>query len=360
MEVSGDNRWLATYGAVNPETGDYVEAPLRLWDLTTKDPGTKEPIALKGDTALMTGVVFSDDGQWMVSLGEKPMIWNLRAIFQDPEPILLEGHNGSVWAAAFSHDGRWLITGGAYRTVRMWDLTANNPSDTSEILGRHNRFGDIGVIAISPYDQWVVTGEGFQNYCEDCEAKIWNLGDGGSVNRLRATLVGHTEPIERILLTSDSQRAITASQDGTARIWDVRATGTVTDSIVLRGHTGAIVSAALSADNRWLVTGSEDGTARVWDLAASDPNERSVTLNGHKGPVTAVMIKADNNAIITTGADGTIRSWSLRVEELIERACSVVGRNLKREMANTSPVRPIAGHVTICRAIRLRTSYLAQ
>ena len=224
-----------------------------------------------------------------------------------------------------------MITGGADRTVRMWDLTANNPSDTSEILGRHNRFGDIGVIAISPYDQWVVTGEGFQNYCEDCEAKIWNLGDGGSVNRLRATLVGHTEPIERILLTSDSQRAITASQDGTARIWDVRNTGTLTNSIVLRGHTGAIVSTALSADNRWLVTGSEDGTARVWDLAASDPNERSVTLNGHKGPVTAVMIKADNNAIITTGADGTIRSWSLRVEELIERACSVVGRNLKRE-----------------------------
>ena len=222
IEVSGDNRWLATYGTVSPETGDYVEAPLRLWDLTTKDPGIEEPIALKGDIAQMTGVVFSDDGQWMVSLGEKPMIWNLRTIRQDPSAILLKGHDGEVWAAAFDHDGRWLITGGSDRTVRMWDLTTNNPSGTSEILGRHNRFGDIGVIAISPDDRWVVTGEGFGNYCEDCEAKIWDLDDSGSANRLRATLVGHTKPIKRILLTSDSQRAITASEDGTARIWDLR------------------------------------------------------------------------------------------------------------------------------------------
>jgi WD40 repeat protein len=331
IEVSGDNRWLATYGAPNPETGDYVGAPLRLWDLTTKDPWTKEPIALKGDTAQMTGVVFSEDGQWMVSLGEKPTIWNLRAILQDPEPILLGGHNGPVWTAAFSHDGRWLITGGSDRTVRMWDLTANNPSDTSEILGRHNRVGDIGVIAISPDDQWVVTGEGFRNYCTDCEAEIWNLGDGGSVNRLRATLVGHTAPIKQIIVTSDSQRAITVSEDSTARIWDVSATGTVTDSIVLRGHTGAIVSAVLSADNRWLVTDSKDGTARVWDLAASDPNQRSITLNGHEGGITAVLIRAANHTIITAGTDGTIRTWSLRAEDLIERACSVVGRNLQRE-----------------------------
>jgi len=335
LAISGDNRWLATHGAgdYDPVTGDLVETPLRLWDLTAANPAAGQPITIEIETSDFAGAVFSDDGQWMVSLGEKPMLRNLHTGAQDAEPILLKGHSSSIWAAAFSRDGRRLITGGSDRTVRIWDLTVSDPNSASEIIGRHN--GTVGAITISLNDQWVITAS------EDCQAKVWALGDGGANDRLHATLDGHSKPIQQIFITSDSQRIITTSADGTARIWDMSATGTVTNSIVLRGHTDAIVSAALSTDDRWLVTGSgsdmagidnsRDSTARVWDLTTKDPNQRSIILNGHKGGVTAVMIKADNRTIITAGGDGTIRTWSIGVEDLIERTCSVVGRNLKRE-----------------------------
>jgi WD40 repeat protein len=56
---------------------------------------------------------------------------------------------------------------------------------------------------------------------------------------------------------------VTASIDGTARVW--RADGTDTP-VVLKGHTEAVWQAAYSPDGQFIVTASDDGTARVWQV----------------------------------------------------------------------------------------------
>src|SRR5262249_8552872 len=38
------------------------------------------------------------------------------------ERVTLQGHKAAVQAAAFSPDGRFLVTGGADRSVRVWEL----------------------------------------------------------------------------------------------------------------------------------------------------------------------------------------------------------------------------------------------
>ncbi len=55
---------------------------------------------------------------------------------------------------------------------------------------------------------------------------------------------------------------VTASWDGTARIWDVK-TGTSTP---LEGHAARLDRAHFTPNGRQVMTASEDGTARVWDL----------------------------------------------------------------------------------------------
>ncbi|MBC8726785.1 hypothetical protein F6X37_36610, partial [Paraburkholderia sp. 31.1] len=72
---------------------------------------------------------------------------------------------------------------------------------------------------------------------------------------------------------------VTASADGTARVWDA-ATGEVIAK--LTGHQGPVFSAAFSPDGQRVVTASADGTARVWDAATG---EVIAKLTGHQGPV---------------------------------------------------------------------------
>jgi WD40 repeat protein len=75
----------------------------------------------------------------------------------------------------------------------------------------------------------------------------------------------------------DGPRIVTASQDGTARIWDA-----VSGRVIagLRGHARPVLSAAFSPDGSRIVTASQDRTARMWDVATG--KEISV-LRGHDG-----------------------------------------------------------------------------
>lgn len=66
----------------------------------------------------------------------------------------------------------------------------------------------------------------------------------------------------------DGKRIITASQDGTARVWEAESGR---ELLELRGHTNEVTSATFSPDGQRVLTGSLDGTARLW--AAASMNE---------------------------------------------------------------------------------------
>jgi WD40 repeat protein len=57
---------------------------------------------------------------------------------------------------------------------------------------------------------------------------------------------------------------LSASDDGTARVWRIDSAGEV---IILRGLTGKIVNAAFSADGTRIVTAGDAAAARVWRVS---------------------------------------------------------------------------------------------
>ena len=122
-------------------------------------------------------------------------------------------------------------------------------------------------------------------------------------NRLCSTLLGHEDRVACAAFSPDGTLIVTASRDGTARVWDA-ATGA--ELAILRGHAGPVVSATFGSDGTRIVTASEDATARVWDAATG---AELALLRGHGGPVVNATFGSDGTRIVTASEDKTARVW---------------------------------------------------
>jgi len=116
-------------------------------------------------------------------------------------------------------------------------------------------------------------------------------------------LSGHQGALVALAISHDGRWLVTASDDKTARLWDLTATDPAKTARVLSGHERAVRALAISPDGRWLVTGSDDKTARLWDLKADDPAKTAGVLLGHEGAVNALAISPNGRWLVTGGRD---------------------------------------------------------
>ncbi|AUX36286.1 MULTISPECIES: hypothetical protein [Sorangium] len=163
-------------------------------------------------------------------------------------------------------------------------------------------------------------------------------------NALFVTLRGHEQPLRAAVWSHDGQWVLSASDDGTARLWNAGGTG---DPVVFTGHGGPINTLAFSPDDKRVLTASEDGTARLWGAggnliavldAGGGPVRRAawspdggrvvtasadhvarihgvdgggvVELRGHAGALNAAVFFDDGARVLTASDDGTARVWA--------------------------------------------------
>jgi len=125
-------------------------------------------------------------------------------------------------------------------------------------------------------------------------------------------LVGHGGPLRGLAITADGNRALTASFDYAAMVWDLEARPPQPVQRLL-GHDGPVNDAAFVGTDRAL-TGSDDGTLALWDL---DSGEALRRLKGHAAKVVDVAVSPDGKRAASASWDRTVRVWRIADGALI-------------------------------------------
>ncbi|MBL8799988.1 MAG: tetratricopeptide repeat protein, partial [Planctomycetia bacterium] len=125
---------------------------------------------------------------------------------------------------------------------------------------------------------------------------------------------GHAEAVRAVAYSPEGRRILTASEDKTIRVWDIR-----TGKMVLRllGHTGGVTAIAVSADGNRVLSGSQDQTVRLWDAESGQEIRKFGATrffgggNAHAGAVVSVSFSPDGTRALSASWDKTVRLWDV-------------------------------------------------
>jgi WD40 repeat protein len=120
---------------------------------------------------------------------------------------------------------------------------------------------------------------------------------------------GHDGSVNTAVFSPDGKYVVTASSDGTARLWDLEGN----QLQVFEGHGGAVKSALLSPGGQYLITGSEDNTARVWNLNGI----RVYEFKGFNDIIHFASFSPDGKYVLIAPAKGPAQYRLLDPEEII-------------------------------------------
>jgi WD40 repeat protein/DNA-binding SARP family transcriptional activator len=266
-------------------------------------------------SSLIARVTFSPDGKRLATAGSDGVttLWDAatgRAMITITQRMA-DGETPKMSSGvAFSPDGLRLATASKYSvlpdfagTGKVWDVATGR-----ELLTLTGHTSGINAITYSPDGTRLATAG------NDATARLWDAASG----QLLHTFIGHTAEVVDIVFSPDGSRLATASLDRTAKVWDV-ATGR--ELMTLSGHTSGVTSVAFSptdgglsggrptggrpSDRRLrLATASQDGTARVWDISPSSESSELLTLAGPGSKVNGVTFSPDGTRVAAASQAG--------------------------------------------------------
>ncbi|XP_078036678.1 ribosome biogenesis protein WDR12 homolog [Augochlora pura] len=199
--------------------------------------------------------------------------------------------------------------------VSTEELMNVEPESHSSLI--HNDW----VSAFAVCEKWIITA------CDDNTLHIWSY---------KGTHCLETPGLHTALITAlawisqnkDVASFVSASIDGTARIWSWNITENFVECIhVCRDHKYGIEAVSVNYDETIIATAGQDRTLKLWSTFTHDENENDKstsecetkvhkrTMKGHEDIVSS-LVWSDDTEIISSSRDHKIIIWDSELGEI--------------------------------------------
>jgi len=272
-----------------------LDSTARLWELpppplrskntygtgSTPSPVAKCAAVLSGHGRGVRDVAFGTTVELLVTAAEDGIVrlWDGR---RGKLRESLKGHTGKLHTCEVQGNSR-VVSGGADGTVRVWDI---NTGKSVSVLDREED-GWVGHFSLDGRDK-ILSGH------KSGVVILWDT----RAKREAAILDGHTDHVQHTAVHGPpASTYVTCGRDNTLRIWDSRK---MESMAICRGHQGIVVN--FYSDAAKIVSASWDGTLRVWKHATGELLD---TISVHGGQIRAVAFD-DDGMLMSADSDGEV------------------------------------------------------
>lgn len=208
----------------------------------------------------------------------------------------IQHQDGQVNRMVITPDKKYLACAGA-RTVRLYDIKSNNPNPTVTFEGHTN---NVTALAVQAESKWMVTAS------EDGTVKVWDMRAATVQRNYR-----HKTPVNDVVIHPNQGEVISCDQEGNVRIWDLGEN--ICTHHLIPEEDVPVRSVSVASNGTMLVAGNNNGNCYVWKMI----NSRDITslhpitrFRSHSKYITKVLLSPDVKHLATCSADHTSRIWS--------------------------------------------------
>jgi WD40 repeat protein len=121
-------------------------------------------------------------------------------------------------------------------------------------------------------------------------------------------MTGHEGPVTWVDYSHDGRLLVSAGDDATARVWDTE-TGELVS--LLSGAAYWIHRARFSPDGARIATASNGGSADMWNTLDGRHLAALTENTGTPNKVQSVAFSKDGRRLLTANSDGSVREWDV-------------------------------------------------
>jgi len=221
-------------------------------------------------------------------------------------PLLLKGHERSITSLKYNFHGDLLFTTSKHLSFAVWY------SETGERIGTYSGHnGAIYSVDVDRLSERVISGSA------DTYAKLWQVETGKEITQWT-----HKAPVRSVNYSCGENRFLTVTDNvfgfmPTICIFDLASDSRTTKPVMeITGRNEAkILSAMWGSLNENVITACEDGTIRVYDIRNG---EQVKVITDHSKAVMSLQYNKNKTMFVSASKDGSARLYDAKTFKLLK------------------------------------------